>query len=189
MATVDRVQGNDIVEVDDLLHDLRESDGKTIPYRAELARATGGVTSALLLQQVIFWWQVSEGRPFFKFKEPCCKHPAYRPGDSWTEELGFSRREFDAARGRIATRRRSGMSWEQACAEGRPVIYWATPGRMTFYAINPVALAALLEAALTPPQIGAKVETKMEGSSDYRGNGPDSQRRKRPLPNGGKRRY
>jgi hypothetical protein len=31
---------------------------------------------------------------FYKFYEPCKKHPFYQAGDSWSEEIGFSRKVF-----------------------------------------------------------------------------------------------
>ena len=49
---------------------------KSAPYRPSLYLATGSVTAAILLQQLIYW-----NHPFYKFMEPC-DHPTYKPGDS-----------------------------------------------------------------------------------------------------------
>ena len=69
------------------------NDQNIIPYRKELNAITGGVTATILLQQVSYWWKKSGSQPFYKFIQPC-KHEKYHDGDSWTEELGFSRKEF-----------------------------------------------------------------------------------------------
>ena len=72
------------------------ADKSIIPYRKELNAITGGVTSSILLQQVSYWWVKSGRKSFYKFIEPCA-HEKYSAGDSWTEELGFTRKEFVTA--------------------------------------------------------------------------------------------
>ena len=67
-------------------------DFNLIPYRKELNEITGGVTATILLQQIIYW-HGKAGGDFYKFIAPC-NHEKYREGDSWTEELGFTRKEF-----------------------------------------------------------------------------------------------
>ena len=68
------------------------ADKNVILYRKELNELTGSVTATILLQQIIYWGKKTGGE-FYKFIEPC-KHEKYKSGDSWTEELGFSKREF-----------------------------------------------------------------------------------------------
>ena len=65
-------------------------------YRKELKHITSSVTATILLQQMIYWWQKNGKKEFYKFIEPA-KHNLYRDGDSWTEELGFSKKEFQIA--------------------------------------------------------------------------------------------
>lgn len=72
------------------------ADKNIIPYRKELNAITGGVTSSILLQQISYWWIQSGRKAFYKFIEPCA-HEKYSAGDSWTEELGFTRKEFITA--------------------------------------------------------------------------------------------
>ena len=76
------------------------NDKNIIPYRKELNKITGGITSTILLQQVIYWHQQMEGKPFFKFIEPC-DHKEYKKGDSWCEELGMTKYEFSTAYKRL----------------------------------------------------------------------------------------
>jgi len=71
------------------------NDKELIVYRKELRQITGSVTSTILLQQIIYWNQKMGGK-FYKFIEPC-KHSLYIIGDSWQEELGFSKKEFQTA--------------------------------------------------------------------------------------------
>lgn len=118
----------------------------TIPYDPRLAQVLGSVNAALLLQQVLYWWFLSGRQPFYKFKEPC-SHFLYRPGDSWAEELGLSRRQLDQARARIAVRVSGPGEAGGAGRPDRPVRYWVAAGHISFYTVNPAALAALLEQA------------------------------------------
>ena len=64
-----------------------------IKYTPELKRFFGSSESVLIFQKSEYW---SSKYPngFWKFHEPCTRHTQYRKGDSWSEELGFSRRVF-----------------------------------------------------------------------------------------------
>lgn len=75
---------------------LIAKDNEIIPYRKELNSITGGITSTILLQQIIYWYVKNNNKPFYKFIEPC-SHEKYNDGDSWCEELGFTRKEFATA--------------------------------------------------------------------------------------------
>lgn len=75
------------------LANLISKDNEIIPYRKELNLITGGVTATILLQQIIYWYSNNGNKPFYKFIEPC-QHEKYIAGDSWCEELGFSRKEL-----------------------------------------------------------------------------------------------
>lgn len=72
------------------------ADRRVISYRPELTKIIGSVNATILFQQIMFRWTLNNQKEFYKYKEPCqARH--YRVGDSWTEELGFTRREFDGA--------------------------------------------------------------------------------------------
>lgn len=75
-------------------------DRNLITYRPAWNAFTGSVNATILLQQVIFYWQNHGQKPFYKFKEPC-GHKLYRAGDSWTEKLGMTAKEFDTALGKL----------------------------------------------------------------------------------------
>lgn len=68
-------------------------DKDVIIYRKELNAITGSVTATILLQQIIYRFVNNGNKPFYKFIEPC-GHEKYTKGDSWCEELGFTRKEF-----------------------------------------------------------------------------------------------
>ncbi len=76
------------------MYDIFAQDKNILIYRPEFTKVTGSVTSAILLQQIIYRLQDAES--FYKFKEPC-KHALYKEGDSWIEELGFTIKEFTNA--------------------------------------------------------------------------------------------
>ena len=64
-----------------------------IPILKDLCH--GSLRASILLQQQEHWFSYKpEG--FYKFLKPCA-HDSYKPGDSWTEELEFSAKEFRAA--------------------------------------------------------------------------------------------
>ncbi|OJX08958.1 MAG: hypothetical protein BGO76_06415 [Caedibacter sp. 38-128] len=68
----------------------------------------------LLKGQLDYWFSKSKyTKGFYKFLEPC-KHPLYRAGDSWSEELGCSRRIFNTAFDNIGIRYNSKTAFMNA---------------------------------------------------------------------------
>lgn len=122
------------------------ADERFIAYRPKLNAITDSVTATILLQQILQRWYKNGKKPFFKFRLPC-KHKLYREGDSWTEELGFSEKEFDTALGKIGTKITSGITREEIIRTEMAtslVIYWTDSSRVTFYEINEALLAKCL---------------------------------------------
>jgi len=122
----------------DMLINAIAEDRNIIPYRKSLRALAGSVTSTILLQQIIFRSQNHDDATFYKFRAPC-SHELYRPGDSWTEELGFSVKEFDAALAHIATKITRGKSkfevMDSTDAKSL-VLYWTDASRVTWYMLN-----------------------------------------------------
>ncbi len=57
------------------------SESYYVKYHPEIQQALGSEKAAILMDRLEYWFQIKpEG--FYKFYEPC-KHPLYRPGDSW----------------------------------------------------------------------------------------------------------
>lgn len=125
---------------------LRE-DREIIPYRKSLRAIGGSVTATILLQQLMFR-DDGRGEKFYKFTEPC-KHPKYRPGDSWTEELGFSVNEFNTALGKIGfklgkkAKEQYGDCYEEEKAKAI-VWYYTDNERVTWYTVNNELLSNLI---------------------------------------------
>lgn len=108
---------------------------RMIAYRPSWRQVTGSITSAILLQQMIYRWEGNNCQPFYKYKEPCAADD-YRPGDSWCEELGFSRSEFDSALKSIGQK----ISRNVEKDPNALVWYWTMQDRKTWYEVNFPAL-------------------------------------------------
>ena len=122
-----------------------------ISYRPILNHITGGLEQTILLQQIIFRWDNAGRKPFYKFKEEC-DHKLYKNGDSWLEELGFTRRQFDRALN--GSKNKEGEAVQRGIGHkvkaGKPkkrdvfVYYWTGMDRLTYYEINEPFLAKKL---------------------------------------------
>lgn len=144
---------------------------RSISYRPLLVQVTGRVLSAILLQQILYWWESIGKRPFYKFNDKC-SHELYKYGDSWQEELQFGPSEFKTALQTIATKITKGVSKNQILSETQAifdetgvmqnadklVIYWTDSKRMTWYEVNEPLLTDALE----------KVRSLKLQGSDYR---------------------
>lgn len=147
-------------------------DTRAVAYRPIFARLTGSATAAVLLQQIVHWWEKNGKRPFYKFKTPC-KNKLYKPGDSWSEELAFTRSEFDTAIKKIATKIKQGMNRQVALSYQLPdpkdfegydkaygealmvavshcIVYWTDGNRVTWYQVNETLLIDFISAIYTP---------------------------------------
>lgn len=69
---------------------------KTLKYCPQLNAFTGSITASLLMCQLEYWFNHTNGEAFYKFLEPC-QDEHYHIGDSWIEEMGFTKTEFRTA--------------------------------------------------------------------------------------------
>ena len=88
-----------------------------IPYIKELRQLSGSVTASILMQQLDYWFEKKPGG-FYKFLEPCENNELYKTGDSWTEELGFSKAEFKTAFEKIGVAYKSKNEFKKAMEKG-----------------------------------------------------------------------
>ena len=117
---------------------------RQIIYHPLLNQITDHVLASILLQQILYRWGQNGAMPFYKFAAPC-NHFACRAGDSWQEELGFSRTEFETARRRIGVKISRGQQ-KKVVQETSLVTYWTDNQRLTWYALNEALLAKKLQA-------------------------------------------
>jgi hypothetical protein len=108
-----------------------------IRYIREYRNYTKSVTGAILLRAVIDWYK-TKGSHFYKFKEPC-NHSLYVEGDSWCEELGFTKHEFDGAIKEIGQKLKKGTKKNPNVF----VWYWIDMDRLTHYQVNIKAVAQM----------------------------------------------
>jgi hypothetical protein len=120
-------------------------DRKVILFRPRINAVIGRATATILLQQIYFRWMANKRKPFFKFARPC-SHNLYKQGDSFTEELAFTRHEFEGARKVIGKRIKNG---EERQDEDALVFYWIDANRKTWYAINERAYLKMIDQAYT----------------------------------------
>jgi hypothetical protein len=122
-----------------------DSDPHILIYKPKYNLITGSVLSSLLLKQMLYWWYKVGERPYFKFDAPC-EHELYKAGDSWQEELGFSRSELETARKNIANKVLKGTS-KAGLMEKSFIVYWVTRERVTFYEPNVQLIGKSLKMA------------------------------------------
>ena len=121
---------------------------KPIIYRPSLKNITGSLSSAMLLGQINYWWFSMKEKPFYKFHAPC-QHELYREGDSWQEELNFTRSELERAMKNIATKvsPKKADEYRRAYIKDingkmvlapvdRIVLYWKDINNVTWYEVN-----------------------------------------------------
>jgi hypothetical protein len=123
----------------------------SIPYVKELRALTGSVVGAIVMQQLDYWFaRYPEG--FYKFVEPC-KHEKYKEGDSWSEELGVSDKEFRTAFEKIGTRYKSKGMFDQAPDPFQGKFYCCYHDNrrgLTFFFRNHTVTDAALNELLSP---------------------------------------
>lgn len=143
------------------LIDIATKGNSAIPYCPEYKRMLGSVSAAILLRQMMYWAATRDYKPFYKFMGPC-GHEKYNSGDDWQAELAFGRTEFETARSKIATKVVQGFKKKEWFAElasrklifkndgtlenaSRLVLYWTDSSGVTWYGLNEILVALLLE--------------------------------------------
>jgi len=111
---------------------------RSILYRSSLKRIAKTTNAALLLSQIIYRSEYSKSSKFYKFKMPC-NHPKYKEGDSWCEELTFTRKEFDNALKNIGVKKTK-QNENSEEVKNALVWYYTDLSRITWYEINEDAL-------------------------------------------------
>lgn len=109
-----------------------------VPYYKELNSYTGSVTGTIVMTQLEYWFSKMNGKKFFKFLEPCDQNE-YKEGDSWVEELGFTKYEFRTAFNKIGKVYKSKNEYLSSDDpfQGKPYLsYYDRIKRRTYYLRN-----------------------------------------------------
>jgi hypothetical protein len=128
----------------------------TIPFVRELTQLTGSIVGALLMQQLDFYFK-SCPNGFFKFQKPAPKHPAYRPGDSWCEELWATPDEFRNAFDKIGIRYKNRKLFEEAGPDPFQGKFYASfvdlRSNLTVYVRNHAVTDKAIQDLFTVPKV------------------------------------
>jgi len=91
---------------------------EAVPYIPGLRQQTGSVVATILMMQLEYRFaKYPDG--FYKFLEPPQNgHQDYRLGDSWVEELAFSKEEFRTGFDKIGVRYNSKTQYDEAKSSG-----------------------------------------------------------------------
>jgi len=106
---------------------------KSILYPIVLKMLCKTTNGAVLLNQIIYWDRIKKGK-FYKFKMPC-NNKLYKLGDSWVEELCFSKYEFNTALKNIAVKKTRANA-ESNEVKKAFVWYHTDLNRLTWYELN-----------------------------------------------------
>lgn len=120
--------------------DLSKRFQNTIPYFKELLPLTKSIKSAILFQQLEYWFCKMRSNVFWKYLSPLNEERDwYKFWDSWTEELWFTKAEFRQAFKNIWTVYKSKteymlsddkFKWMMFCS------YFSKTNHKTFYLRN-----------------------------------------------------
>ena len=149
----------------------------TIPYVKELHSIAGSVLGCLVMQQLDYWFE-NHPEGFYKFLLPS-DHPAYKAGDSWTEELGMSVDEFRTAFDKIGHRYKSKSEFDKAENKFQGKFYCSYVDRrsnLTYYFRNHDLVDAALDELLSRtntsnPKSGRSPAGNPRRSQDFTVNG------------------
>ena len=126
-----------------------------VPYYKNLNNYTGGVIASILMTQLEYWFSKMDGEKFFKFLEPC-ERMDYKQGDSWVEELGFSKYEFRTAFAKIGKTYKSKNEYlsSQDQFEGKLYLsYHDRVERRTYYIRNHEKVDEILDQWISEKSI------------------------------------
>lgn len=109
----------------------------SLKYTPELNKITGNLKSTIFLEQLMYWFKKMKYASFYKFNSPS-KHPFYKEGASWIEDLGMTNCQFKNIRAKISTKLNPGQ--EYLLHELQLVLYWREYPNLTYYHPNYIAM-------------------------------------------------
>lgn len=136
-------------------------------FYPSLQSFTGSAFSTLIVGKLEYWFSIPKYvNGFYKFVEPC-SHPLYREGDSWSEELGISRKLFAKAFDLIGVRypSKSAFLKEEDPFKGKLYAsYHDRSTNQTYYVRNHSFVADCLKGIFTKkkPSLSQDSQKKMK---------------------------
>lgn len=124
---------------------------------------TGSDKAALILGRMEFWFSKYHSG-FYKFLEPC-NHKLYREGDSWSEEVGFSRKVFNRAFDLIGVRYKSKSSFQTAKEPFQGKLYASYQDRKTnrtYFVRNHAFASEFFEKVFHSPKSSSKTSVSLD---------------------------
>lgn len=114
----------------------KNSLAKTVvPYYPEYRQLAGSIAGTILMRQLEYWF-ARYPKGFYKFVEPS-KNGKSKTGDSWSEELGISRKEFDTAFKKIGHKHKSTASLGEGGDDFKGMyycsVYYRSSGETWYY--------------------------------------------------------
>lgn len=100
-----------------------------IKFYPGINSSIGCEKATLILGRLEYWFEKYKNG-FYKFVEPC-NHPLYRDGDSWQEEIGFSRKIFAKAFDLVGVRYKSKSAFLKASDRFKGKLYASYHDRKT----------------------------------------------------------
>lgn len=144
---------------------------KHLKYSPELNQITGSVNATIVMLQLEYWFSKTASNKFYKFLD-ICEHERYKSGDSWTEELSFTKNEFRTAFAKIGKVYKSKKAFRESQDLFGGKYYASYYDRMkglTYYIRNNAKLSALFNTESTDSKKQTSVNSKSASpiSVDY----------------------
>jgi len=113
--------------------------------------------TAIVFTRLVYWFN-KKPNGFYKFKQACKKHPLYKKGDSWGEELGMSRKVLDPILAKLVNHHKTKKAYNQSEDKFNGKIFASYTNHktsQTFYFIDRNALDKFFEkiAGSKPPSL------------------------------------
>ena len=132
----------------------------------------GSNNTAIAFARLLYWFgKKPDG--FYKFKQPCKKHPLYKKGDSWGEELGMSRKILDPIFSRLVNHHSTKRDFLKQADKFKGKMfasYTNHKNHQTYYFIDREAVTSFLSSLslqnpITPPPFSSDVPQAVDNSS------------------------
>ncbi|MDF2596249.1 MAG: hypothetical protein K0R69_2590, partial [Clostridia bacterium] len=140
---------------------------KILKYYPELNEVTGSINATIVLLQLEYWFTKNAGNKFYKFLD-ACEHEHYKAGDSWVEELGFSKHEFRTAFSKIGKVYKSTKAFKASTdvfGDKYYASYYDRIKGLTYYIRNTAKLDELLNPSNKSTELSITSASKKQTSS------------------------